>query len=156
MTTRASKYVAAIAGLLALFAMGAAHADTRLGVALKAVAPKGNTVTKVAFFGERDCEEPHSYKHKRCHERKRRHCHERRDAKEHCHYKRKRRHVRRRSKQVHHHHHHYYPVPYPAPNYEIYTYRPPYEVAPRMDIQAVYGWYDGYYYAYPYYPGADY
>lgn len=160
MTIRASKRVAAIAGILGLFAIGSAQADTRFGVAPKADATKGNTVTKVAFFDGRDCEEARSHKRRHCYKRRRRHCHETRyHAKRHCHAKRKRhrrRARRRRSKHVHHHYHYHYPLPYPAPNYEIYTYRPPYVVQPRFDIQAVYGWYDGYYYAYPYYPGVGY
>lgn len=155
MTIGASRYLAVITGILGLLAMGPAHADTRLGAALKTAAPTESIVTKAGFFGYSDCE---GYRrHKRCHYRRRHHC-RRYHKRKHCHYRHHRRHHRhahRPRKQVHYHYH-YYPLPYPEPNYEIYTYRRPYEIGPRTDIQAVYGFYEGYYYAYPYYPGVRY
>lgn len=172
MTIRASRYLAAITGILGLLAMGSAHAGTGIGAALKTAAPIENIVTKTGFFGYSDCEKPRHHEREVCRYRRWRH-HRRRHRhdvagsfgcekpsyheRDRCHRRwRHRRHARRPSREVHYHYHYYYPLPYPEPNYEIYTYRRPYEVGPNTDIQAVYGWYDGYYYAYPYYPGVGY
>jgi hypothetical protein len=47
---------------------------------------------------------------------------------------------------------HFIPRPYFGGNYEIYTYRRPYALPPRTDVQMIYGWYRGYYHPFPYYP----
>lgn len=129
MTIRAST-LAAFAFSLGLFAFGSAHAGSGIGAVRDAFAPVEKIVAKAGFFDDSPCHARHRY-----YERKR------------CYYRRwrsRRRHVWR---------------PYPrrphfyGHNYEIYTYRRPYAIDPRLDVQMVYGWYRGYYHPYPYYPG---
>jgi hypothetical protein len=173
MTIRASRYLAAITGILGLLAMSSAHAGTGIGAALKTAAPTKSIVTKVGIFGYSDCGRRRYHERRRCRyrrwrHRRYRHRHHtagifgysdcgRRSYHERCRHRRwhHRRRAYRPRREVHYHYHYYYPLPVPEPNYEIYTYRRPYEIGPNTDIQAVYGWYDGYYYAYPYYPGID-
>jgi hypothetical protein len=135
MTIRASNCLAAITGTLGFFAIGSAHADTsfgaaHLGAAHFASTPTSKIVTEVGFFREDDCQRPTVHVRKPC---KR--------------WRPPRRHVHR------------FPRPWPpyyGGNYEIYTYRRPYALPPRTDVQWVYGRYRGYYYPYPHYPGAGY
>jgi hypothetical protein len=130
MTIRASNCLAAITGTLGLFAIGSAHADTRLGAALTAAAPVEKIVIRAGFFQDRPCDEHRYREPKPCY------------------------HKRWRPRQVHRH-----PIrwrPYYGSNYEIYTYRRPYALGPRTDVQMIYGWYRGYYYPYPYYAGVGY
>jgi hypothetical protein len=165
MTIRASICLAAITGILGLFSIGSAHADSRFGAALKALAPIEKIVTKAGAFYEhadrpccadRDREE---YRERRYRERdddydhswlrrwRHRHAYHHRHRHECCGYPRTR-HVRR--------HYPRYPRPVYGRNYEIYTYRRPRYVGPSTGVQWIYGRYRGYYYPYPYYPGVGY
>jgi hypothetical protein len=138
MTIRASNCLAAITGILGFFAMGSAQADTRLGATLNALAPTEKIVIKAGFEHESPCYRPRYHK-PRWHHRER------------C------RHFKHRRHRYHRAHRHHYPRrPYYGHNYEIYTYRKPYSIGPRLDVQMVYGWYRGYYYPYPYYRGIGY
>jgi len=156
MTIRASICLAAITGILGLFSIGSAHADSRLGAALKALAPIENNITRVGHYRhhgrrccrhrdedredryrDRDDDYDHSWlrhwRHRYVHRDRHRRC---------CRY------VRR--------HHRRYVRPFPTfgRNYEIYTYRRIPAAGPRTDVQWVYGRYRGYYYPYPHYEGA--
>jgi hypothetical protein len=167
MTIRASICLAAITGTLGLFSIGSAHADSRLGAALKTTAPIERIVATVGYEGCCEDRRARRYRAHRHHERqdeyrdrrddgyrrnwvhkrhwwRHRHAH---DGDKCCRYHRKR-HVRR--------HYPRYPRPIYGRNYEIYTYRRVRPVGPRTDVQWIYGRYRGYYYPYPYYPGAGY
>ena len=156
MTIRASSCLAVIAGTLGLIAMGPAQADSRFGAAFKAAAAERNIVTKVGFWDSDDCERPRHHRYKRC-DYAESDCAKPRYQKR-CEHKRWRHRRKQATYRKRHVHHHQYPF-YDGPNYEIYTYRRPYEIGPRTDIQPVYGWYDGYYNpypSYPWYPGVGY
>jgi hypothetical protein len=154
MTIRASICLAAISGILGLFSMGSAHADSRVGAALKTIAPIENIVTKTGFEHESD-----SYSDGYCRNRSAEH--------KRCYYKRWRRHHHRYSRRYHerhkccrgyarkrHHRRRHYPRPRYGRNYEIYTYKPPI-TGSRHQAQLIYGWYRGYYHPYPRYPGVQ-
>jgi hypothetical protein len=159
MTIRASSCLAVITGALGLFATSPAQADARLGAALNSAATKSSIVVKAGFWDEDECRRPR-YRYKSC-DYSDDSCSRRRyreyRAYRGCESRRWRRHrhhhgsVAYRKPQIHYHFH--YPM---GPNYQIYTYRKPYEVGPRTDVQAVYGWYEGYYAPYPWYPGVGY
>lgn len=158
----------AITGILGLFAMvGSAQADTRLGTALKAFSPLENTVTKAGFFDNDDDCDNSSYRRKRCRYRASRDCDDDADrGRRHCSYKRwyhRRHHADRddyrgkccgRRRHVRRHRPRFPPRPIYGRNYEVYTYRRPYAVDSAYRGQMIYGWYRGYYYPYPSYPGA--
>jgi hypothetical protein len=170
MTIRASICLAAITGTLGLFSIGSAHADSRLGAGLKALAPIKNIVTTVGHYDrrrheccdyrERDEVRYREREHDRYRERdddyghswvrrwRHRHVHDGGHRRGCCGYHRKRRYTRR--------HYPRFPRPVVGRNYEIYTYRRPRSIGPRTDVQWIYGRYPGYYYPYPNYPGVGY
>jgi len=142
MTIRAFICLAAIAGTLGFFAGGSAHADTRLGVALKAAARPETIVAKVGFYKHCRRDEERVV----CYRSRRHRCYE------HHHYERKRCYYRRRHHRRHVHRHKHPHRPHYGRNYEIYSYKRRRAVAPNTNVQWVYGRYKGYYYPYPYYP----
>ena len=104
---------------------------THLGAAHSTAILNAKIVTEVGFFREDDCRRPAYHERKPC------------------------RRWRPQRRQVHR-----FPRPWPwrphyGANYEIYTYRRPYDRPPRLDVQMIYGWYRGYYHPYPYYRGDD-
>ena len=129
MTIRVSNFLAVGVGVWGLFNITSAHASPSLGSAFKANSAE-SIVVRAGFYSDDRCFRPL------------------REHREHC----ERHRWRPRRFAVRPERPHFIPRPYFGSNYEVYTYRRPYDLPPRTDVQMVYGWYRGYYHPFPHYP----